>query len=98
MTHLPHGHHYEFCPRHAGRWLTHWTIGGPNDSPFSSRAFGYPGERQVVEFLMLDLQLFPVEVQEHWCVGEPLVGITVPEEPGMGEPPANQPGEAAPRA
>lgn len=52
-----------------------------------------PGDRQLVELLVSDLDLFTVEVQHHRAVGEPLVVRLVPDQPGFGQRSPDEPAQ-----
>ena len=46
---------------------------------------GVPGDREVVELLMVYLHLLAVEGQQDRGIGEPLVGVAVPNQPTANE-------------
>ncbi len=52
------------------------------------------GDRQVVGFLMVDLDLLASEVKQDRAVGEPLVGAKVPDQPDVAQGSAGKSGKA----
>ncbi|WP_329127549.1 UvrD-helicase domain-containing protein [Streptomyces sp. NBC_01465] len=51
---------------------------------------GVPGDGEVVELVVVDLDLLPVEVEQDGTVGEPFVVLEVPDQPGTGQRAADE--------
>jgi hypothetical protein len=69
-----------------------WVFDGPG------RVGGVPGDGQVVELLVVDLDLVDAKVEQDRSIGEPCVVVEVPDQPDVPQGMTGEGGEPGPCA